>query len=418
MTRTLKSVDARTAARLKDEGALMVDVRESGEYASAAHPGLGERRPQPAGIDRAAARPPSSRSSSSARAAAAPMFTPRAWRRKPRRRSKRMCSRAASAPGAGRDCRSNREKTRTAPLRAFSPASFQDSGTVIVEPSLLQAVLAVASGSAVGFSLGLVGGGGSILAVPLLFYVVGVGSPHEAIGTGAVAVAASAALGLFGHARARTIKWPCALAFAVAGVAGAARGAAVGKAHGRRQAAGAVRRAHGRRRPDDAEAAARRLRPGRASRRESAPQLLPLLAGARAARRLRLRLLRHRRRIPDRPRPCRGDRHADRQRDWLIAGVGHRLRRRPRRRAMPFRASSTGGSPACSSSAASPAACSARGLRIGWRRARASCRCVFAAIVIAAGLYVGGKGFAGWVAPSPAVAGFVGSAKAGAGHPA
>ena len=43
---------------------------------------------------------------------------------------------------------------------------------------------------------------------------------------------------------------------------------------------------------------------------------------------------------------------------------------------------------------------------------------VFAAIVIAAGLYVGGKGFAGWVTPSPAVAGFVGSAKADAGHPA
>ena len=39
MTRTLKSVDARTAARLKDEGALMVDVRESGEYASLRIPG-------------------------------------------------------------------------------------------------------------------------------------------------------------------------------------------------------------------------------------------------------------------------------------------------------------------------------------------------------------------------------------------
>ena len=39
--------------------------------------------------------------------------------------------------------------------------------------SILQTVLAVASGSIVGFSLGLVGGGGSILAVPLLVYVVG-----------------------------------------------------------------------------------------------------------------------------------------------------------------------------------------------------------------------------------------------------
>jgi uncharacterized protein len=99
-----------------------------------------------------------------------------------------------------------------------------------VDPSAPQDLLAIASGGAVGLSLGLVGGGGSILAVPLLFYVVGVGSPHEAIGTGAVAVATSAALGLVVHARARTVKWRCALAFAGAGIAGAAVGAALGKA--------------------------------------------------------------------------------------------------------------------------------------------------------------------------------------------
>ena len=95
---------------------------------------------------------------------------------------------------------------------------------------MLQDALAVLSGAAVGFSLGLVGGGGSILAVPILFYVVGVGSPHRAIGTGAVAVAVSAALGLLSHARAHTVKWPCALVFAGAGVVGAAAGAAAGKA--------------------------------------------------------------------------------------------------------------------------------------------------------------------------------------------
>jgi uncharacterized membrane protein YfcA len=99
-----------------------------------------------------------------------------------------------------------------------------------MEPALLQDGLAVASGAAVGFSLGLVGGGGSILAVPMLFYVVGIGSPHLAIGTGSVAVAASAALSLIGHARARTVKWPCAAIFAAAGVIGAVAGAALGKA--------------------------------------------------------------------------------------------------------------------------------------------------------------------------------------------
>jgi len=94
---------------------------------------------------------------------------------------------------------------------------------------MLHQLLAVASGSLVGFTLGLVGGGGSILAVPLLVYVVGVASPHIAIGTSAIAVAVSAASNLAGHARARTVKWPCALVFALAGIAGAAGGAQLGK---------------------------------------------------------------------------------------------------------------------------------------------------------------------------------------------
>lgn len=93
----------------------------------------------------------------------------------------------------------------------------------------LTALLALASGSVVGFSLGLVGGGGSILAVPLLVYVVGIPSAHVAIGTSAVAVAASAAANLFGHARAKTVKWPCALVFAFSGMIGAAAGAQLGK---------------------------------------------------------------------------------------------------------------------------------------------------------------------------------------------
>lgn len=89
---------------------------------------------------------------------------------------------------------------------------------------------ALASGGVIGIVLGLVGGGGSILAVPLLVYVVGIGSAHAAIGTAAVAVAANAAASLIGHARSGTVKWPCALVFGGAGVAGAAIGAQIGKA--------------------------------------------------------------------------------------------------------------------------------------------------------------------------------------------
>lgn len=94
---------------------------------------------------------------------------------------------------------------------------------------ILHDFLAAASGSLVGFTLGLVGGGGSILAVPLLVYVVGVPSAHVAIGTSAVAVAASAAANLAGHARARTVKWPCAIVFALSGIVGVAFGAQLGK---------------------------------------------------------------------------------------------------------------------------------------------------------------------------------------------
>ena len=95
---------------------------------------------------------------------------------------------------------------------------------------LLQIVLGAFSGALVGFSLGLVGGGGSILAVPLMVYLVGVKSPHIAIGTSALAVAANAALGLFNHARAGNVKWKCGLLFAGAGILGAFAGSTVGKA--------------------------------------------------------------------------------------------------------------------------------------------------------------------------------------------
>ena len=95
--------------------------------------------------------------------------------------------------------------------------------------STAQGVLGLASGMLVGFSLGLVGGGGSILAVPLMVYVVGVAEPHVAIGTSAIAVAANAAINLSNHARGGTVIWSCALIFAAAGMAGAFGGSILGK---------------------------------------------------------------------------------------------------------------------------------------------------------------------------------------------
>lgn len=93
----------------------------------------------------------------------------------------------------------------------------------------IQYIYGAGSGALVGFVLALIGGGGSILAVPLLVYLVGVPVPHVAIGTSALAVAVNAATGLANHARAGTVKWRCALMFAFAGVAGAFAGSSIGK---------------------------------------------------------------------------------------------------------------------------------------------------------------------------------------------
>jgi uncharacterized membrane protein YfcA len=112
------------------------------------------------------------------------------------------------------------DRARAAPRRK------RGSGVII---SATQDVLGLVSGSLVGFSLGLVGGGGSILAVPLMVYVVGVPDAHLAIGTSAIAVAANAAFNLSNHARDGTVRWSCALPFAAAGIIGAFIGSIFGK---------------------------------------------------------------------------------------------------------------------------------------------------------------------------------------------
>lgn len=89
--------------------------------------------------------------------------------------------------------------------------------------------LAIGSGAIVGFVLGLIGSGGSVLAVPLLLYVVGVQSPHIAIGTSAFAVAINAFTGLINHGFKGHVKWRCALTFTLAGIMGSYIGSSIGK---------------------------------------------------------------------------------------------------------------------------------------------------------------------------------------------
>ncbi|MCB1445753.1 MAG: sulfite exporter TauE/SafE family protein [Rhizobiaceae bacterium] len=91
-------------------------------------------------------------------------------------------------------------------------------------------VAAIASGGLVGFALGLIGGGGSILATPLLLYLVGVREPHVAIGTSALAVSVNAYANLVSHALKHHVRWKCAVVFALVGVAGTLAGSSMGKA--------------------------------------------------------------------------------------------------------------------------------------------------------------------------------------------
>lgn len=91
------------------------------------------------------------------------------------------------------------------------------------------AALSVLSGALVGFILGFIGSGGSILALPLLVYVVGyAGDPHVAIGTTALAVAVSALVNVVQHARLGNVRVREGLMFAAPGVVGALAGAWLG----------------------------------------------------------------------------------------------------------------------------------------------------------------------------------------------
>lgn len=72
----------------------------------------------------------------------------------------------------------------------------------------------------IGVSLGLLGGGGSILTVPILVYVAGQ-DPKVAIATSLLVVGVTSAAGAVSHARAGRVQWRTGLIFGAAGMAGA-----------------------------------------------------------------------------------------------------------------------------------------------------------------------------------------------------
>ena len=83
--------------------------------------------------------------------------------------------------------------------------------------------LAVGLAVFVGIALGLLGGGGSILTVPLLAYVGGMDA-KQAIATSLLVVGVTSLVGAISHARAGRVQWRTGLIFGAAGMAGAYAG--------------------------------------------------------------------------------------------------------------------------------------------------------------------------------------------------
>lgn len=102
----------------------------------------------------------------------------------------------------------------------FVPDSFVPDSFVLISISIVSGVL-------VGFSLGLIGGGGSILAVPLLVYFIGL-NPHMAIGTSAFAVGVNALINFFDHKSKGHVHLKKAIIFAIPGTLGTLIGSQLG----------------------------------------------------------------------------------------------------------------------------------------------------------------------------------------------
>jgi len=87
-------------------------------------------------------------------------------------------------------------------------------------------LLALAAGAVVGLALGALGGGGSVLAVPALIYLLGF-TPVAATTASLVIVTVTSGVALLAHARDGHIRWRMGLLFAAAGIGPAMLGGAL-----------------------------------------------------------------------------------------------------------------------------------------------------------------------------------------------
>jgi uncharacterized membrane protein YfcA len=92
----------------------------------------------------------------------------------------------------------------------------------------MRALLASPLGFLIGLSLGALGGGGSILAVPALVYGAGQGA-RAATTTSLVLVGTTSLIGMAAHLRAGRVRVGTGIAFGVAGVGGSVAGSALNR---------------------------------------------------------------------------------------------------------------------------------------------------------------------------------------------
>ncbi|WP_406737274.1 sulfite exporter TauE/SafE family protein [Streptomyces sp. NBC_00853] len=87
-------------------------------------------------------------------------------------------------------------------------------------------VLALLAGAVVGMALGALGGGGSVLAVPALIYLLGF-TPAAATTASLIIVTATSATALYTHATSGNVRWRTGALFAAAGIPPAMAAAAL-----------------------------------------------------------------------------------------------------------------------------------------------------------------------------------------------
>jgi uncharacterized protein len=107
--------------------------------------------------------------------------------------------------------------------RSDSGLHASDADTTIVTITL-----ALALGAVIGVLLGLLGGGGSILAVPALVYALGL-DIQQAIPISLIVIALASAVGALPKVRAHQVQWRLAAVFAAAGIPATFVGTAIGR---------------------------------------------------------------------------------------------------------------------------------------------------------------------------------------------